>query len=108
MFNTQNLTAEQEMKVNMLAGSFMAGFFRTAGIGLNVTGSALKTATGLTAAALNKSADIIESAGNTGGDVLIGLGDSVHKKADEYNDAVSLCKRILNDGAKPLNTELVA
>ena len=108
MFDMQNLSAEEQMKVNMLAGSFMAGFFRTAGIGLNVTGSALKTATGLTAAVLNKTADVIDSAGNTGGDILIGLGDSAHKKADEYNDAVALCNKILNGGTKPLNTELAA
>ena len=86
----ENLTAEEQMKVNMLAGSFMAGFFRTAGIGLSVTGSALKTATGITASVLHKTADVVESSGKIGGDMLIGLGDSAHQKADEYDDAAKL------------------
>ena len=98
-----NLTQEEQMKVNLLAGSFMAGLFRGTGVALKFSGAALKTTAGVTSAVLNKTADIVNSAGNTGGEILIGLGEKADEKASEYEDALNVCQRIFNSGAKPLN-----
>ena len=107
MINTQNLTTEEQMKINMLAGSFMSGFFRTSGMILGITGTAIKTATSFTAGVLTKTAEVIDSTGEVGGEFLIGLGEKSNQKADEYDDAVKLCEKILSNKSK-LDTELIA
>ena len=43
MMNFENLTQEQQMQINLLAGSAMAGIFRGAGFALTLGGAALKT-----------------------------------------------------------------
>lgn len=40
--------------------------------------------------------------------MLIGLGETADKKADEYENAVNFCKTLLNSGTQKPAAEIVA
>lgn len=83
----ENLSTEDQMKINILAGNCLTGFFKAAAVTLKVGGVALKTS----AAAFHKAADIADSTG----DIAIAYGEQADRKADEYSDALALCERLL-------------